>query len=69
MGRLRSLHCLGGTGVSPVQAQAEAWGYQILASDFSSVQHGRFDVPWELPGSTVAPVPQLHNQHGHDLSG
>lgn len=48
MERLGSLHCLGGTGVSPVQAQAEAWGYQILASDFSSVHYGRFDVPFGI---------------------
>jgi hypothetical protein len=26
---LRCWHFLGGTGVSPVQAQAKAWGYQI----------------------------------------
>jgi hypothetical protein len=35
MGRLRCLHFLGGTGVSPVQAQAKACGYQILPSNIS----------------------------------
>jgi len=32
-GRLRCLHFLGGTGVSPVQAQAKACGYQIFPSN------------------------------------
>jgi hypothetical protein len=31
----RCLNFLGGTGVSPVQAQAKACGYQILPSNIS----------------------------------
>jgi hypothetical protein len=38
-------HILGGTGVSPVQAQAKACGYQILTfKKFSSVHSSMFDV-------------------------
>src|SRR4030042_171046 len=50
---------IGGTGVSPVQAQAKACGYHKLLFDCNSVSWGQGAVRWRSRASPASSVPKL----------